>query len=97
MGGGLFSPIQVALKGTGQWLLITPDLTQCLQDWGDIIKHIVRHTTQVFQLVNNLPHYTWYSDSCGIGTGGVWTSSLNKIGPIMWQEEWPQKLKYIFN
>ena len=32
------------------------DLTKCLQDWGAIIKHMVRHTTQFQQLVNNLPH-----------------------------------------
>ena len=56
-----------------------------------------RHTTQVRQLVKNLPHYIGYSYSCGIGTGGVWTDVLNKIGPIMWQEEWPQKVKDLFN
>ena len=27
---GIFSPIQVALKDTRQWLRITPNLTQCL-------------------------------------------------------------------
>ena len=55
-GTGLFSPMQVALEGTNQWLRITPDLTQCLQDWGVIIKYMGRHTTQVRQMVNNLPH-----------------------------------------
>ena len=44
-----------------------------------------RHTTKVRHLVNNLPNYTGYSYSCRIGTGGVWTFGLNKIGPIMWQ------------
>ena len=85
-GTEMFSPIHVALMGTSQWLRVTPDLTQCLQYWGGIIKHMERHTTQVLQLVNNLPHYITYSDSCGIGTGGVLTSGLNKICPIMWQE-----------
>ena len=70
-GAGMFSPVNVAPKGTIQWLRIPPDLTQCLQDWGEIIKRMVRHTTQVRQLVKNLPHYIGYSDSCGIGTGGV--------------------------
>ena len=56
-----------------------------------------RRTTQVCKLVKNLPHYIRYSDSCGIGTGGVWTSGLNKIGPIMCQEEGPQKVKGLFN
>ena len=56
-GEEMFSPVQVALKGTSQWLLVTPDLTQCLQDWGAIIKHMGRHTTQVLHLVNNLLHY----------------------------------------
>ena len=58
---------------------------------------MVRNTTQVRQLVNKLPHYIGYSDSCGIGTGGVWTSILNKIVSIVWQEEWPQKVKDLFN
>ena len=80
----MFSPIQVVLKVTSQWLRIIPNITQRLQDWGDIIKHMGRHTTQVRQLVNNLPHYIGYSDSCVIGTGVVWTSDLNNIGPIMW-------------
>ena len=53
---------------------------------------MVRQTTQVRQLANNLTHYIGYSDSYGIGTGGVWTSGLNKIRPIMWKEEWPQKV-----
>ena len=35
-----------------------------------IIKHMGRHTTQFQQLVNKLPHYIGYSDSCGIVTGG---------------------------
>ena len=85
-GAELLSPIQVALKVTSQWLRVTPDLKIILQDWGAIIKHMGRHTTQVRQLVKNLPHYIGYSYSCGIGTGGVWTDVLNKICPIMWQE-----------
>ena len=40
-GVGLFLPIQVVLKGTIQWLRITPDLTKYLQDWGgDYKKHV---------------------------------------------------------
>ena len=85
-GADLFSPIQVALKVTSQWLRVTPDLKIILQDWGAIIKHMGRHTTQVRHLVKNLPHYIGYSYSCGIGTGGVCTSGLNKIGPIILQE-----------
>ena len=68
VGVGLFS---VTLQGTIQWLRITPDLTQYLQDWAAVINHMGRHTTQVRQLVNKLTHYIVYSDSCGIGTGEV--------------------------
>ena len=56
-GSGIFFPIQVPLKGTSQWLRITPDLTQCLQDCGAISKHMGRQTSQVRQMVNNLSHY----------------------------------------
>ena len=55
-----------------------------------------RHATQVLQMVKNLPHYTGYSDSCGIGTGGGWTYVLNKKGPIIWQEKWPQRTNELF-
>ena len=47
-------------------------------------------------MVNKLPHYIGYSDSCEIGTGGVWISGLNKIGPIIWQEEKPKIVNEIF-
>ena len=56
-GEGLFSPIQVSLKGKRQWLSIIHDQTQHIQDWEEIIKHMGRHTTQVRQMVKNLPHY----------------------------------------
>ena len=28
--------------------------------------------------------------------GGVQTSSLNNIGPIIWKEEWPQRVNKLF-
>ena len=95
-GAGLFSPPQVALAVTSQWLRITPNLTQCLSNWGLIVKHMGKHPTQVRHLVNKFPNFIGYSDSFGIITGGVWTSGINKIGSIICQEECPQKVKEIF-
>ena len=55
-----------------------------------------KHPTHVRLLVNKLPNYVGYSDSCGISTWGVWTSGLKKIGSIIWQLEYPQTVKEIF-
>ena len=82
---GIFSPIHVALEGTHQWLQIISNLTQCLRNWGEIIKHMGKHPTHVRQLDNKFSKYVGYSDSCGIVIRGIWTSGLNTIGPIIWQ------------
>ena len=55
-----------------------------------------KHLTHVLQLVNKLSKYSVYSDSFGIVIGGVWTSGLNTIGPIILQLEWPHMVKEIF-
>ena len=55
-----------------------------------------KHPNQVRHMVNKLPNYIGYSDRYGIGMGVVWKSGLNKIGHIIWKEEWTQKVKEIF-
>jgi len=34
-----------------------------------------------------------HSDSCGLGTGGVWTPGPSHIAFTVWQYEWPQDIK----
>ena len=49
--------------------------------------------TAIQQLTSGFPDYVGYSDSCGLGTGGVWTPGLSTIDFIVWQYEWPQDIK----
>ena len=95
-GAGLFSPIQQALKGSAQWIKVTTNLSTCFQDWGAIIKHMAKTPTHVQQLVKGLPDYVGFSDSCKIGTGGVWSSGCISIVPILWSLEWPEDIKQLF-
>ena len=88
-GAGLFSPIQQGLKGSKQWIKVTPDLKQCFQDWRAIVKHMASHPTHVLQIVKALPQYVGFSDSCGIGTGGIWSSGTVIIIPVLWSLRWP--------
>ena len=43
------------------------------------------------------PNYIGYSDSCRLGTGGVWTSGTDKLHPILWQIEWPADIIALFD
>ena len=48
------------------------------------------------QIVKGLPHYVGFSHSCGIGTGGVWSSNAVIIIPVMWSLKWPQDIQDCF-
>ena len=95
-GAGLFSPIQQALQGNHQWIKVSSTLKTCFQDWGAIVKHMAKHPTQVKQLVRGLPSYVGFSDSCKLGTGGIWSGGLIPIVPILWSLEWPPDIKQRF-
>ena len=72
-GAGLFSPIQRALQGKHQWIKVSSTLKTCFQDYGAIVKYMAKHPTHVKQLVKGLPSYVGFSDSCKLGTGGIWS------------------------
>jgi hypothetical protein len=85
----LFSPIQMAMLGNPDFINITPEIIQIMQDWKYMVKVMENTPTSVAQLVVEYPHFVGYSDSCGIGIGGVWTSGTAPIQPIFWNLEWP--------
>ena len=93
---GLFSPVQEALQGKTQWIKITPALTQCFKDWCAMIKQMAKQPTHVKQLIKEFPAYIGYSNSCGLGTGGVWTSRALIIPPMLWHLECPKDIKLMF-
>jgi hypothetical protein len=92
-GAGLFSPIQMAMAHSPDFINITNELVIILEDWRYMIQFLEKHPTSVMQLVIDYPNYIGYSDSCGIGTGGVWTSGTSSISPLLWHMEWPEDIK----
>ena len=92
-GAALFSPIQMAMKYNPAFITLTGELRQILEDWKFIIQHMKTHPTSVLQLMQNYPDYLGHSDSCGLGTGGTWSSGLKQLLPFLWQLEWPDDIK----
>eukprot|EP00957_Ditylum_brightwellii_P051379 3896195-Ditylum_brightwellii.AAC.1 len=66
-------------------------MQQALKDWSTILRHIEQQPTSVLQLATDYPGYVGYTDSCNLGTGGIWLPGLNALNHIMWQIEWPDK------
>ena len=50
-GKGLFSPIQMAMKGNPDFINLTANLKQILADWRYIIHYMAAHPTDVSQLI----------------------------------------------
>jgi hypothetical protein len=92
-GTSLFSPIQKSMANNPDFINISTELITILEDWRYIIQHLIKTPTSVLQLVTEYPHYLGYSDACGIGAGGVWTSGLAPLSPLLWQLEWPEDIK----
>ena len=92
-GSSLFSPIQTAMAGNPAFIHMTDELKQILADWRYIIHYMCKNPTSVLQLIMEYPDFVGYSDACGIGAGGVWSSGLKYLQPLMWQFEWPEDIK----
>jgi hypothetical protein len=92
-GRGLFSPIQMAMSGNPEFIPLTDDLKNCLKDWQAILRHMESHPTSVLQLVTDFPSYIGYSDACGLGAGGTWSSGIDNLPPFLWKYEWPKDIK----
>ena len=83
----------MAMVGDPEFINLTPELKQCLKDWQVVIRHMEKNPTSVLQLVTDYPSYIGYSDSCGIGTGGTWSSGVESLPPFLWKLEWPLDIK----
>jgi hypothetical protein len=92
-GTGLFTPIQMAMSGNPSFIPLTSELKCILKDWQHMIKYMDDNPTSVLQLVQNYPDYIGYSDSCGIGTGGTWSSGTKHLSPFLWQLRWPADIE----
>jgi hypothetical protein len=92
-GSGLFSPIQMAMTGNPDFINITKEIQIILRDWRYMIQFLAKNPTSVLQLTVEIPNFLGYSDSCKIGTGGIWTSGLTNMPPLLWHLEWPEDIK----
>ncbi len=88
-GWGLFSPIQMAIKGSPRTIAMTPFLSETLKDWKLIIKEVTIQPTHVLQLVDGYLDFLGYSDACKAGCGGVWMGVTEDIGFVVWRVEFP--------
>ena len=92
-GKGLFSPIQMAMRGNPEFIALSNELKIILEDWRYIIRYLKNNPTSVSQLVQNFPSYIGYTDACGLGAGGAWVSGLKEIQPFLWKLEWPPHIQ----
>ena len=92
-GKGLFSPLQMALHGSPQFITITDTLKSIFTDWKYIINYMKNNLTSVQQLVPKYPSYLGYSDACKLGAGGVWCSGTEPLQPFLWQVAWPADIQ----
>jgi hypothetical protein len=93
---GMLSPLQEALKKPKPFIPLSTVLKQCLQCWIPVVRHMKQHPTSVMLLIKTPPEHIGYSDACGIGAGGVWTSGTKGLNPVVWQVEWIAEVKDAF-
>jgi hypothetical protein len=63
-GKGLFSPIQLAMSGSPDFINMTHDIQVVLSDWVKLLMQIKKTPTSVLQLTSNYPDNIGYSDAC---------------------------------
>jgi hypothetical protein len=76
-----------------KFIALTSDLIQILKEWQYMISFMKAHPMSVLQLVHNIPNYLNHTDACGLGAGGICTSGLKFIKPIVWQVQWPPDIQ----
>eukprot|EP00957_Ditylum_brightwellii_P201232 15324689-Ditylum_brightwellii.AAC.1 len=50
-GTGIFSPLQMAMKGSPDYIRLIPWIQEALIDWTFLVKYLKAHPTLVRQLV----------------------------------------------
>jgi len=81
------------MRTTTKTVTLTLPIKATLKDWQTLVQHLVKKTTPVQLLVSNYPNYMQYTNTCGLGAGGVITPGLDAIQYWVWQFEWPNDIK----
>ena len=92
-GKSLFTPLDMALQRTSEFVVMTPLLQQTLADWRVMVQYLSKYPTSIFQLIPKPPAFIAYTDACRLGAGGVWCSGTAMIIPFLWQVEWPKDIR----
>ena len=91
--GGLFTPLNMALKDQTRWVHIPADVKEALKDFRLLLNTAATEPTHVHELVPGTPAYVGYCNACRMGAGGVWLSGTKPVQPIVWRVEWPDDIK----
>eukprot|EP00957_Ditylum_brightwellii_P052992 4017575-Ditylum_brightwellii.AAC.1 len=81
--------MQMAMKGSPEYIRLIPWIREALMDWTFLVKYLKAHPTLVRQLVGDYLSYLGYTDACFLGAARVWTLGTDSLQPLVWQIEWP--------
>ena len=81
------------MRGDTDFITITPNLRQCLEDWQCLVQCMAKEPTSLMQLIMRPPSYISYTDACKLGAGGVWRSGTSYLKPFLCQVKWPRDIQ----
>ena len=68
-GRSLFAPLDIAIRGDLDFITITPNLCQCLEDWWCLVQCMTKVPTSVIELIIRPPSYISYTYACKLVAG----------------------------
>ena len=77
--GGLFTPLNMALKQQTRWVRILADVKEALKDFRLLLNTAAAEPTHVHKLFPGTPAYVGYCGACCMGAGGVWVSGTKPV------------------
>ena len=96
VGPGLFTPIDTALKGDAEFIILFKNLWTCIEDWCYFVHHYSKNPTSVYQLHKSFPSYIGLNNACKLGAGGVLCSGTSPLYPVVWQVRWLSDIVWRF-
>ena len=91
---GLFSILQAALsKADRNRVRITPQVWHMAEDFRAIATTLGTRPTRLRELIPSAPAYVGACDACQQGMGGVWFSLVTNTPPIVWRQNFPQRVR----
>jgi hypothetical protein len=70
-GLGLFSCLYAPLKGSCNWIRLTAEIHDKLEDWRMLLDLLAARPTHIWEILPDFPTWTGAHDASGWGMGGV--------------------------